>query len=65
VTTGVVTAALIIAGAMVIGAGYLGLGVVMLALGGAAGLLLMITSLRHDVPNSRPRRDVRFRGRRR
>jgi predicted unusual protein kinase regulating ubiquinone biosynthesis (AarF/ABC1/UbiB family) len=64
VTTGVIAAALFIGGAMVIGAGYALLADVMFAVGAIAGVWLIVTSLRNDVPH-RDRREPKFRIRRR
>lgn len=58
VTAGLIAAALIVGGAMVIGAGYGRLAAVMLAVAGVTGVWLVVTSLRHDVPN-KPSRTVR------
>jgi hypothetical protein len=55
VTAGLIAAALIVAAAMVIGAGYPRLAVVMLAVAGIAGAWLIVTSVRHDVPQDPPR----------
>lgn len=55
VTTGVIVAALIIGGAMVVRAGYTSLAGVMLVVAALAGVWLVVSSMRHDVPHRRPR----------
>ena len=56
VTTGVILAALIIGGAMIMSAGYGPLAVAMLSIAGAVGLWLLVSSVRHDLPQHRRHR---------